>query len=87
MFKPLTGNDAAEGKPEISYRVSGDAGQLDVTQPGKKFHMGPTYNNWDLKLANDVPMELKVEMALAKASLKLAISRSPNSKSIWVRVR
>ena len=63
--------DEAEGKPEVSYHVSGGAGQLDVTQPGKKFHIGPTRNNWNLRLANEVPMELKVEMGAGRSDLKV----------------
>jgi len=61
--------DEAEGKPEISYHVSGDAGRLDVTQPGKKFHMGPTRNDWNLRFGNNIPMELKVEMGAGKSEL------------------
>lgn len=63
--------DEAEGKPTISYHVSGSTGELDVTQPGKKFHMGPTRNNWDLRFANDVPMELRVEMGAGRSELKV----------------
>ena len=33
--------DTAEGKPEISYHVSNGGGELEVSQPGKKFHLGP----------------------------------------------
>lgn len=61
--------DEAEGKPEISYHVSGDAGRLDVTQPGKKFHMGPTRNDWNLRFGNNIPMELKVEMGAGRSEL------------------
>jgi hypothetical protein len=63
--------DEAEGKPEISYHVSGGTGQLDLTQPGRKFHMGPTRNNWDLRFANDVPMELRVEMGAGQSEFKV----------------
>jgi hypothetical protein len=63
--------DQAEGKPETSYRVSGDTGELEVTQPGKKFHFGPTHNNWDLRFANNVPMELRVEMGAGRSELKV----------------
>ena len=63
--------DQAEGKPQIAYHVLGSGGELEVTQPGKKFHIGPTRNNWDLRLANNVPMELKIEMGAGRSDLKL----------------
>lgn len=63
--------DEAEGKPEISYHVSGSAGRLDITQPGRKFHMGPTRNDWNLRFANNIPMELKVEMGAGQSELKV----------------
>jgi N-terminal domain of toast_rack, DUF2154/Domain of unknown function (DUF5668) len=63
--------DEAEGKPGISYHVSGSTGQLDITQPGKKFHMGPTHNNWDLRFAKDIPLELKLEMGAGRSELKV----------------
>ncbi len=63
--------DQAEGKPEISYHVSGDSGELEITQPGKKFHMGPTRNDWNLRFGNNVPMELKVEMGAGKSDFKV----------------
>lgn len=62
--------DEAEGKPEASYRVSGGTGEIDVTQPGKKFHFGPSHNNWNIRLADDVPMELKVDMGAGQSDLK-----------------
>jgi N-terminal domain of toast_rack, DUF2154/LiaF transmembrane domain len=70
--------DEAEGKPEASYRVSGGTGELDVTQPGKKFHFGPSHNNWNIRLADDVPIELKVDMGAGQSDLKagnLSLSR------------
>ena len=63
--------DEAEGKPETSYHVSGGTGELDVTQPGKKFHFGPAHNDWNIRLANDVPMELKVDMGAGQSDLKV----------------
>ncbi len=70
--------DQAEGKPEASYRVSGGTGELDVTQPGKKFHFGPSHNTWNIRLADDVPLELKVDMGAGQSDLQvgnLSLSR------------
>jgi hypothetical protein len=63
--------DEAEGKPETSYHVSGGTGELDVTQPGKKFHFGPAHNEWSIRLANEVPMQLKVDMGAGHSDLKV----------------
>ena len=63
--------DEAEGKPETSYHVSGGTGELDVTQPGKKFHFGPAHNDWNIRLANDVPMQLKVDMGAGQSDLRV----------------
>lgn len=63
--------DQAEGKPQVSYQVSSGQGQLDVTQPGKKFHIGPSRNNWNLRFANQAPMELTIQMGAGRSDLKL----------------
>ena len=63
--------DEAEGKPETSYHVSGGTGELNVTQPGKKFHFGPAHNDWNIRLANDVPMQLKADMGAGQSDLKI----------------
>jgi N-terminal domain of toast_rack, DUF2154/LiaI-LiaF-like transmembrane region len=63
--------DQAEGKPQVSYQVSGGRGELDLTQPGKKFHIGPTRNDWNLRFADNVPMELTIQMGAGRSDLKL----------------
>ena len=70
--------DEAEGKPQVSYHVAGENGELEITQPGKKFHIGPTRNDWNLRLGNNIPMELKVQMGAGKSDFKvgdLALTR------------
>ena len=52
----------AEGKPKVTYDVTGSLGQLSVTQTSAGVHFGQTRNNWDLRLGSDVPMELRIEM-------------------------
>lgn len=61
-----------EGKPKVRYNVSGTRGELMVTQESADFHVGTTHNEWDLRLANDVPMELKIEMGAGQGDLRLA---------------
>jgi len=61
----------AEGKPKVAYDVTGNQGQLTVTQSGGRVHIGRTHNNWDVRLANDVPLELKIEMGAGQGTLRL----------------
>lgn len=61
----------AEGKPDVRYDVTGNQGHLTITQAGAGVHFGRTRNNWDMRLANDVPMELKIEMGAGQGSLRL----------------
>ena len=63
-----------QGKPNISYQ----AGQLDITQEGRKFNFGPSENNWDIRLGNDIPMELDIDMGAGQSKVKvgdLAVTR------------
>jgi len=61
----------AEGIPQIAYEVIGKQGQLDLSQPTSGPHFGRTRNRWDLRLANDVPMELRIEMGAGRSDLRL----------------
>ena len=63
--------DEAEGKPKISYQLSTRGGELDLIQAGRKFHIGRTYNEWDLRLGNNIPMELKIDMGAGQSDLKV----------------
>jgi hypothetical protein len=62
----------AEGRPKVSYDVAGKQGRLSVTQPGTGIHVGRTRNNWDLRLNNDVPLELKIELGAGRSDLRLS---------------
>ena len=75
--------DEAEGKPEISYHVSGDAGRLDVTQPGKKFHMGPTPTTGTCGSGTIFRWSSRLKWARGRSELVVGDSRSTGSKSIW----
>jgi hypothetical protein len=61
----------SEGKPEISYHRSTDGGELQVIQPGRKFNFGPSENSWDLRLGNDIPMELSIDMGAGQGQVKV----------------
>jgi hypothetical protein len=61
----------AEGKPKIAYDVSGKQGRLTISQSGTGIHLGRTHNDWNMRLANDMPMELKIEMGAGQGDLRL----------------
>ena len=60
-----------EGKPKVVYDVSGKQGRLTISQRGTGIHLGRTHNDWNIYLANDVPMELKIEMGAGRGALAL----------------
>jgi hypothetical protein len=67
-----------EWKPEIDYAVTGTVGRLNVEQPAGTAHVGNANNEWSLRLNNDVPMELNLEMGAGQATLilgELSVSR------------
>jgi hypothetical protein len=63
--------DESEGKLKISYQLSTRGGQVDLIQAGRKFHIGRTYNEWDLRLGNNIPMELKIDMGAGQCDVKV----------------
>lgn len=62
----------SEGKPDVQYSVTGDRGQLDITQKREGgVHIGNTRNDWNLRMANDIPIELSVNMGAGHDDLRL----------------
>jgi hypothetical protein len=61
----------SEGKPHLDYNVNGDHGQLRVSSEEKRLHIGTTHNNWDLRFANDVPLDLNLRMGAGQSDLRL----------------
>ncbi len=61
----------SEGKPRVDYSVSGDRGQLEVTQNEKHIHFGGSRNDWTLRFGNAIPLDLKVELGAGKSDLNL----------------
>ena len=59
-------------RPEVEYQVSGTRGLLTVRQPASPgvVMTNLTYE-WDLRLRDDVPMDLTVELGFGNADLKL----------------
>ncbi|MGH8316162.1 MAG: toast rack family protein [Candidatus Acidiferrales bacterium] len=61
----------SEGKPHVDYSVNGDHGQLDVNAEEKHLHIGTTHAEWDLRFANDVPLDLDIRMGAGHSDLRL----------------
>jgi hypothetical protein len=60
-----------EGKPRVDYSVSGDKGQLEVTQDEKHLNFGGRRNDWTLRFSNNTPLDLKVALGAGKSDLNL----------------
>ena len=65
--------NVADWKPDVSYDVSGDTGQLSVEQgsgqdvrPG-----GDARNEWDVLFSDELPTDLRVQMGAGESSLDL----------------
>lgn len=63
----------AEGDPHAEYHVFGKQGELNVeqTQSSMRVHMLGRQNNWNLRLNNEVPLELTVHMGAGQGNLRL----------------
>ena len=69
----------AEWKPRLDYRVKKERGELEVEVEGE-FNMGSwkwgdwedDHNEWDLRLARELPLALKVEFGAGEGRLDLA---------------
>lgn len=59
-------------KPEVRYSVAGGVGDLVVSQPGHNHtHFGNLKYEWDLRLNQDVPLDIKVNFGAGQAQLDL----------------
>ena len=58
--------------PKVDYSVSGTTGELNVSQESSDNHFSPTRDNhWILHLANDIPLEIKIDMGAGRGNLRL----------------
>ncbi len=64
---------AEQGKPTVDYSVSGERGQLRVTQDENRWHtrFGNEDNEWNMRVANEVPIDLRVQMGAGHTNLRL----------------
>ncbi len=62
----------SSGNPRVEYSVSGGAGDLRISQDDNDVHVHTTTDNhWTLHLANDIPVELKIDMGAGHGNLRL----------------
>ncbi|MHB8501351.1 MAG: toast rack family protein [Candidatus Acidiferrales bacterium] len=63
---------SSAGTPQVDYSVSGTTGDLNITQQDTDKHFGSTSDNhWTLHLANDIPLEIKIDMGAGHGNLRL----------------
>ena len=59
-------------KPEVEYNVAGGVGSLTIRQPETHHvNLGNNKYEWDLRLSQDVPLDLKMEFGAGQAQLDL----------------
>lgn len=60
-----------DGKPEVKYGVSGSRGTLEVRQPSHHTIGSNDKNRWELRLNEEVPMDVRVKMGAGEGRLTL----------------
>ena len=61
----------AQWKPEVRYDVAGDRGTLVVRQHGSQTIGSNKKNEWELRLNEDVPMDVSVKLGAGEGALDL----------------
>ncbi|MGA2133998.1 MAG: toast rack family protein [Bryobacteraceae bacterium] len=62
---------SSDGKPEVQYGVSGTRGTLTVKQPSQHSIGNNGKNTWDLRLNEEVPLDVRVKMGAGQGRLTL----------------
>lgn len=60
--------------PEVSYKLKRDVGHISIDQPDNKFGnitKGSLKNEWDIKLTDQIPMDLRVNTGASETVLNL----------------
>jgi hypothetical protein len=63
---------SAWSAPSVDYSVEKGVGQLDINQQSGNQWGGNSENTWKLKLSNQVPLELKVDVGAGRGDLNLS---------------
>jgi N-terminal domain of toast_rack, DUF2154/Cell wall-active antibiotics response 4TMS YvqF len=61
----------ADGDPQVNYNVIGGMGDLEISQTQPPIHMGSSNNSWQLRFADNVPLDLSFETGAGQSSLNL----------------
>jgi hypothetical protein len=59
-------------EPRIDNRVSGDVARLFVEQRRSGFVTGSGRNNWEIRLSDRIPLEIRLDLGAGKASVDLS---------------
>jgi len=62
---------ARDGKPEVHYDVNGTRGTLEVRQPSHHSFGNNEKNRWELRMNEDLPMDISVKMGAGEGRLQL----------------
>jgi N-terminal domain of toast_rack, DUF2154/Domain of unknown function (DUF5668) len=61
-----------DGQPRVEYSVSGGHGDLSITQQNKlHVHLAIARNDWQLRFADNVPMDMNVQIGAGSSNLRL----------------
>jgi len=58
-------------KPDVRYSSDAGRGNLTIEQPGTQASLGSAKNEWDLRLNNEIPMDVMVRFGAGEARLNL----------------
>ena len=62
----------SDGQPRVEYSVSGGHGDLSITQENKmRVHLALGRNDWQLRFADDVPIDMNVQIGAGSSNLRL----------------
>jgi hypothetical protein len=62
----------SDGPPQVEYSVSGGRGELSITQENKShLHLAIARNDWQLRFADNVPMDMNVQIGAGSSNLRL----------------
>lgn len=59
-------------EPVVQYDVENGEGKLDISQEGSTGFFGRTDNIWNLKLSNEVPLTMEVNVGAGEGNIQLA---------------
>jgi hypothetical protein len=61
----------SDGQPQVNYEVAGGAGDLEISQTQPTVHFGTENNTWLLNFANNVPLDLSLDMGAGQGDVNL----------------